>query len=63
MIAEKFRLRGIKSPGERAVEKMTTAAGEDGFMAIHGAARTKQGKDRRTNEDAFGFFPELPREH
>ncbi len=29
-------------------------------MAIHGAARTKQGKDRRTNEDAFGFFPELP---
>ena len=28
-------------------------------MAIHGAARTKQGKDRRTNEDAFGFFPEL----
>ncbi len=28
-------------------------------MTIRGAVRTKQGKDRCTNEDAFGFFPEL----
>lgn len=28
-------------------------------MPIHGAVRTEQGKDRCTNEDAFGFFPEL----
>jgi protein phosphatase len=28
-------------------------------MVIHGAVRTKQGKVRHTNEDAFGFFPDL----
>jgi len=28
-------------------------------MVIHGAVRTKRGKVRRTNEDAFGFFPDL----
>jgi len=28
-------------------------------MAIHGAVRTQRGRDRRTNEDAFGLFPDL----